>query len=1626
MAEEIFGGGGGGGGAAKVSLSGANTDGVLTLISTGTMYMAGGNNITISQNGNSLTFVGMNNVGATTFRGGVSTGGNTSGGTGTINNQIVFAGGNNVTLSQSINGQSATITISVPTQSAQTQNVVAISGSNSLYSSGTLTITGSNMVTVKTSGAGQALIIDATQSLQTSGLFQGTIAGNSTSGGAGYILLSSGTVTLAGGNNITLSQAGNAITISGPNIGGAQTGISGIAGSAASTVTAGTVQFGNANNVSFGLAGSTMTASFSTSQSVQTESRFNATLAGNSTSGGAGYALISSGVMTLAGGNNVTLSQAGNAVTISAGASGAGGIAASLSGNSTSGGAGYSLVSTGTLYFAGGNNITLSQDSNSITISGANAGGAQTGISGIAGSAASTVTAGTVQFANANNMSFGLAGSTMTASFSQSVQPAQTGVSGISGSNTVYTSGTVDFIGSNIVTIRSSAGQRLVIDASVAAQSVQTQSRFNATIAGNSTSGGAGYILISSGVLTLAGGNNITLSQAGNAITISGVEGGGAGISTYGNTAGTTGIAGDQIVFVGGSNVTLSQSIDGGASNATITINAAAGGAMSAGLSTNGNTSGDTGLVTGRFVLAGGANITLSGSTNAGSITVSISGGAGGGALSVGNSNIGNTVGETGVFSNRVVLAGGNNITLSGATNASGLTMTISGPTGGGAGMGTGSNTSGTQGSVGKELWFYGNSNIGLSQSVNGSSASLTIIGNAGAGGIAASLSGNSTSGGAGYSNVTSGTLILAGGNNITLSQDGSRVTISGANVGGAQTGISSIIASNQTYTSGAVSFVGSGIVTVRTGTGQNVIIDASGGGGGFTAGMGGSGNTAGTAGQVPAQLVIVGTNNISLSQSIDASSATITLNVIVPIISLGVSSGGNTSGNTGTVPNALVLAGGNNITLSQLTNASGATVTISGPSGGGAGMGTAASGTSGTNGTVGKELYFYGNSNIGLSQSVNGSSASLTIIGNAGGGGIAASIGGNSTSGGAGYSNVTSGTLILAGGNNITLSQDGRSVTISGPNVGGAQTGISGIAGSAASTVTAGTVQFANANNISFGLNSNTMTASFSQSVQPAQTGISGLAANGTTFTSGTVVFSNFNNITFGTSGAGAQQTITASASYAAQTVQTQNSVQVNGSSGAISFNAGANMSLSTVASALTFINLLSTSSYAANISNVSSAGTRSSVFAMVDHAHIGVGGIVVSNTATTWVGNVILSGTNITFVTGGNSSAGSIGISAAAPGGAAGTQTLGMSNLGNSGGTSGVATGSNVQFVFAGSNNITLSQSINGSSGTISIYGGAGGAFSGGVSSGGNTSGDTKTVGSQIVFIGGNNITLSQGTNGASASITISGPTGGGAGMGTGTNTSGTSGTVGKELYIYGNSNVGLSQSMDGASLSASLTVVAKNPTLVSKFYFEPSGAISSSAMTQSSASFRYVSIPYDISFSRIDIPIAVAITSSATTNTCAWVISSGLVIYSVSNNSTLNPITGSFGTTTHTHASNTANFANLTGGRMASFAIATSLSAGHYYIGFQLSSANTSSIGLSTTAAAAAISVLYGSQYTATPFQDFGVVSASSSDFMPMQGIRTTTISATNETIGMNQIVATGVSKARANFHVLFRNY
>src|SRR5208282_2465868 len=225
----------------------------------------------------------------------------------------------------------------------------------------------------------------------------------------------------------------------------------------------------------------------------------------------------------------------------------------------------------------GGNNVTLSQNGQSITIS-ANTVAAAT----LSVSAGTTTTAAAgITFSNSNGFSFGLNNGTITAA--QSVQTQASG--NIAGTNTNITgnasitlnSSGISFngsglagtnlsltttAGSSLTATLNSSGLTLAMPAWLTTQTVQTQNNVDVTLGGNSTSGGAGYILISSGTLFLAGGPNVTLSQNGQSVSISANTVAAASLSI---SAGTTSSGYGGITFANSNGITW------GLNNGTIT-----------------------------------------------------------------------------------------------------------------------------------------------------------------------------------------------------------------------------------------------------------------------------------------------------------------------------------------------------------------------------------------------------------------------------------------------------------------------------------------------------------------------------------------------------------------------------------------------------------------------------------------------------------------------------------------------------------------------------------------------------------------------------------------------------------------------------------------------------------------------------------------------------------------------------------------------------------------------------------------------------------------------------------------------------------------------------------------------
>ncbi len=269
--------------------------------------------------------------------------------------------------------------------------------------------------------------------------------------------------------------------------------------------------------------------------------------------------------------------------------------------------AGTTSSANGTdLWFSGGNSITVSGSSNSIVFS------VGAYITTAMQSNAATISnvnlsAGTTSnnlsafvFSNSNNVSFGLNGSTVTATISVPAQSVQTIGAYVVGnttgqsSSTTFDARTVSISGAGNVSVGYS-GSNLVISGGTAAPSP-------VNFSAGTTSGNLGSVVFSDS-------NGVSWGLNGSTVT--------ATVSTY-STVGTA----TTVAAVGSAN-----------SVGTITrwaaedhIHAGIGGL---GISTSGNTSGTTGSVQGTYWIQGGNNVTVSQITsNNGSHTLVLSGAA--------------------------------------------------------------------------------------------------------------------------------------------------------------------------------------------------------------------------------------------------------------------------------------------------------------------------------------------------------------------------------------------------------------------------------------------------------------------------------------------------------------------------------------------------------------------------------------------------------------------------------------------------------------------------------------------------------------------------------------------------------------------------------------------------------------------------------------------------------------------------------------------------------------------------------------------------------------------------------------------------------------------------------------
>lgn len=337
-----------------------------------------------------------------------------------------------------------------------------------------------------------------------------------------------------------------------------------------------------------------------------------------------------------------------------------------ISGNT----AGASTASGTNLVLQGGNNVTLSVTDQTIIFSASQSQSVQTqNMVSVLGST------GNISFANGNGVTFGGNASTITASHNGLTSQSNQAFSAPGGSSAFQT---LVFANSQGVSWSNSNGS---VVASVATNyAASDHSHGNPTLAltnlsGTTASNSAGLTLS----LSAAAPGAVTLTNYATGNTTQSSSGTIAGSSVIVNGAGgiSAGISNGSIVVSGPDLTSLAATGALSASSNGSTISLGVGTVtMSATGNTTQNSSGTVNL---NGLIIQGTGGVSAGLSN-GSIV--ISGGAGG---FTGGISGGNTSGDTGTVSNRIVFAGGNNVTVSGSTNAGGMSVTISGANAGGA-----------------------------------------------------------------------------------------------------------------------------------------------------------------------------------------------------------------------------------------------------------------------------------------------------------------------------------------------------------------------------------------------------------------------------------------------------------------------------------------------------------------------------------------------------------------------------------------------------------------------------------------------------------------------------------------------------------------------------------------------------------------------------------------------------------------------------------------------------------------------------------------------------------------------------------------------------------------------------
>lgn len=887
----------------------------------------------------------------------------------------------------------------------------------------------------------------------------------------------------------------------------------------------------------------------------------------------------------------------------------------------------------------------------------------------------------------------------------------------------------------------------------------------------------------------------------------------------------------------------------------------------------------------------------------------------------------------------------------------------------------------------------------------------------------------------AGTQTATSGTQVFSNSNNVSFGLSNSSVVTASASFP-AQTnqsigvyGLSQTTgaSSSSTVDARSLSFVGAGNVSVGL-TNGSVVISATGGGGGAAA-------------------------------------------------SVGVSTGGNTLGNTGTQSGQVVLVGGNNVTLSVATAAGGAqTITISGANAGGAQTGISSvivSNTTYTSGAISfsnangisfgssagqaitasytvptqtnQSAGIYASSQTyGQSSSSTHDARSLTVVGSGGVSvgwsnssllisgqtttpqtnqsmGIYAS---SNTTGASSSSTFDARSLTIQGLGCVSLGWSNGSLQVSGPTTAVLSQLSAGISGGntagGTGTVAQGQIVFAGGANITLSGSVNGSSATVSI-VGGAGGGIANSAGTQLA-TSGTVIFSNSNGVSFGMSNS---SVITASVSI--QTEAIYGSSQTFGQSSSSTYNpqslsiygsggvsvGWSNGSLGISGQTTTPQTNQTVGLYASSQTTGQSSSSTADARSVT---FVGAGGVSVGLSA----GSYIISGAaggggGVLTVTGANGS--SVGASTLAFSNSNG-MTLGVSTAANGATVTGsytqAAQTNQTAGLYASSQTFGQSSSSTHDARSLTIYG------SGGVS-----------VGWSNGSLGISGITTAAQTNQTIGLYALGNTT---------QNSSSTMdartlsfNALGAMTMGYSNGSIQVSApgtsslvGVGGISISTNGSTISISEAPISRLIYPLGNLTAISAPGNASATLQYVPVMQPVTLTRLDALVSWVGASSATTNTCAFAVSAYAAIYT-KNGATLSSVSSGSTQTTYSYASNSAGQTQLITGaiRPISVPINANMTPGEYYVGFNIVTA-TSSIGLSTTNLVQSLSMMGGNQLqTAANFAEFTNQTATSTNQYGGMGVYSAATTGLPAAVSLSAINQTGAALSQANIALAFRN-